>query len=88
MTTIIDFGLYNLRLIKNMLHRVGSTATTSAEHDANASASRVILSGVHRTDSRTQGLVERDTIALGRSRLRPGSPLLHLPNWVTTVPWP
>lgn len=46
MIVIVDYGVGNLRSIKNMLERAGFDAHVSREHDVISSASKLILPGV------------------------------------------
>lgn len=46
MTIIADYGVGNLRSVKNALHRLGEEYLVSADSDALISARRVILPGV------------------------------------------
>lgn len=73
MIAIVDYGLGNLGSIANMLQKIGVKATITANHDAIASATKLILPGVGAFDSGMENLRRLGLDTLLSERLQNGA---------------
>jgi len=77
-TTIIDYGMGNLRSVQKAFERIGESAVISSQADEIAAATRVVLPGVGAFRDAIAALREHDLVAVIKDHISADRPFLGI----------
>jgi glutamine amidotransferase len=78
MITIVDYGMGNLGSIRNMLRKIGTEASISADPARVRDASRLVLPGVGAFDAGIENLTRSGLVPVLHERVQAGVPVLGI----------